>query len=119
MSYQFDIKRPIVISLGGSILYPDRIDVEFIKKLNAFIREQVKGGRRFIIVTGGGRLARNFQDAASAVTEVTDEDKDWIGIHSTRLNAQLLRTIMADICNHVVIDQRAKLPRLSKPVTFG
>lgn len=119
MSYKFATKQPIVISLGGSVLYPDNIDTEFIKKFDAFIREQVKKGRRFIIVTGGGRLARNYQDSAAAVTTVSDTDKDWIGIHATRLNAQLLRTVMSDICDHVVIDSRGKLKKLTKAVTFG
>lgn len=119
MSYEFDSKRPIVISLGGSILYPEQIDVDYIKAFNDFIRRHVKKGRRFIIVTGGGRLARNYQVAANAVSKVSDYDADWIGIHATRLNAQLLRTVMEDICNHVVIDTPGKLSRLTKPVTFG
>ena len=119
MSYEFADKRPIVISLGGSVLYPSEIDTEFIKKFDAFIRNQVKKGRRFIIITGGGRLSRNYQDAAAAVTTVSDTDKDWIGIHATRLNAQLLRTVMSDICDHVVIDSRGKLKKLTKSVTFG
>ena len=119
MSYEFPSKKPIVISLGGSVLYPDNIDTNFIKKFDTFIRAQVKKGRRFIIVSGGGRLSRNYQEAAASATNVTDTDKDWIGIHATRLNAQLLRTVMSDICDHVVIDERGKLSRLRKAVTFG
>ena len=118
LAHRFD-KKPIVISLGGSILVQEHIDVAYIKKFNDFIRRQVKNGRRFIIITGGGRIAREYQEAASAVRKVSNFDKDWIGIHATRLNAQLLRTVMADICTHVVIDKRKKLQRLTKPVAFG
>ena len=42
------------------------------------------------------------------MSRVTDEDKDWIGIHATRLNAHLLRTIFRDVADPVVIDIRGK-----------
>ena len=59
-----------------------------------------------MLVVGGGALARQFQDAAGIVTKVNDEDKDWIGIHSTRLNAHLLRTIFRDVADPVIIDSQ-------------
>ena len=115
----FDKKKPIVISLGGSVLYPDKLDTKYIKEFEVFIRSFVKQGYKFIIITGGGRLARDFQQSARDLTKVTDYDSDWLGIHATRLNAQLLRTIFADICDHVVIDGPKKINKMKHAVVFG
>lgn len=115
----FDKKKPIVISLGGSVIYPDKLDTAYIREFNAFIRSFVRQGYKFIIVTGGGRLCRDFQAAARSLTKLTDYDSDWLGIHATRLNAQLLRTVFEDICDHVVIDGPKKIGKLKHPVTFG
>jgi uridylate kinase len=94
----------IVLSVGGSLIVPKSgIDAAFLKDFRAFILRQIKKGRRFIIVTGGGRTAREYQNAADAVLKPTDEDMDWLGIHASRLNAQLFRNIFRDVAQHVVV----------------
>jgi uridylate kinase len=50
---------------------------------------------------------------------VPDEDKDWLGIHATRLNAQLLRTIFRDVADPVVIDSHDNAKDLKYPVTIA
>lgn len=117
MHYNFN--KTIVISLGGSIIYPDQIDVQFLKSFNAFIRKFVKKGYKFVIVTGGGKPARIFQDAAHKVSKINDTDKDWLGIHATRLNAHLLRTIFQDLADPTIFDIRHKIKSLKHPVTIG
>lgn len=82
-----------VVSLGGSLIVPGEINWEFLKAFRALIVEQIEKGNRFIIVTGGGDVARKYQQAADKVTELTKDDMDWLGIHSTRLNAHLIKTI--------------------------
>ena len=42
------------------------------------------------------------------------DDKDWIGIHATRLNAHLLRTIFRDIANPVIIKNPTRKVRFDK-----
>ncbi len=85
----------IVVSLGGSLIAPrEGIDVEFLKKFHAFADGLVTEGRRLLIVTGGGQTARQYQDAAKGAGVVKDEDLDWLGVHATRLNAHLLRTLL-------------------------
>ncbi|MEA1962881.1 MAG: UMP kinase [Patescibacteria group bacterium] len=83
-----------VISLGGSLIVPKTgIDWKFLKKFRALIIKEIKKNKKFIIITGGGNTARDYQAAARKVTKLTNDDKDWIGIHSTRLNAHLIKTI--------------------------
>jgi uridylate kinase len=96
-------KETIVMSVGGSLIVPDQIDAEFLIKLKKFIVTETANGRRFIIIAGGGRTARRYQDAASEVSELTSDDLDWMGIHATRLNGHLLRTIFRDIAYKIMI----------------
>lgn len=97
-------RETVVMSVGGSLIVPDKIDTDFLSRLKAFITEQTTThGRRFILIAGGGRTARTYQDAAAAVTDLATEDLDWMGIHSTRLNGHLLRTVFRDIAHPVMI----------------
>lgn len=102
-------QNDFVIALGGSIVNPGEINTGYLKAFYNFIRRQTGRGKKFIIVVGGGALTRQFQQAASFAAAVTNEDKDWIGIHATRLHAHLLRTIFQKIAHPVVIDERRKL----------
>lgn len=97
------ITETIVMSVGGSLIVPDQIDTTFLTELKNFIVSETALGRRFIIIAGGGRTARRYQEAASVVSELTNDDLDWMGIHATRLNGHLLRTIFRDIAYRVVI----------------
>lgn len=94
----------IVMSVGGSLIVPDKIDTTFLTNLKRFIESEVAdGSRRFIIIAGGGRTARAYQDAAADVAELTRDDLDWLGIHATRLNGHLLRTIFKESAYRVMI----------------
>jgi uridylate kinase len=94
----------IIMSVGGSLIVPGDIDTNFLSTLKDFITDQTTNhGRRFIMIAGGGRTARNYQDAAGAVTGLTSDDLDWMGIHATRLNGHLLRTIFRDIAHPEMI----------------
>ncbi len=101
--------KDFVIALGGSSLHPDHIDVEYLKRFFDFIKARIGLGERFVIVVGGGALARKFQKAAGEIVAVADEDKDWLGIHATRLNAHLLRTVFCKEAHPVIMDSRGKL----------
>jgi uridylate kinase len=94
----------IVMSVGGSLIVPDHIDTSFLIGLKNLIESQIATyGRRFIIIAGGGKTARRYQDAAGTVTNLDPEDLDWMGIHATRLNGHLLRTIFRDSAHPVMI----------------
>jgi uridylate kinase len=92
-----------VISLGGSLIVPEEIDVDFLKKFKEFILKRIKKKDRFILIAGGGKICRKYQQAASEISEIDNLERDWIGIHTTRLNAHLIKTIFKDIANPIVI----------------
>ena len=75
MKYIFK-QKTIVVDLGGSIVHPQEIDVEYIRSFAAFIRAEIKNGRRFLIVIGGGKLARIFIGAAEQIAPITDEENN-------------------------------------------
>ena len=52
----------MVISLGGSVIVPDKLDVVFLRRFRNIIRKNYKN--RFIIICGGGKLARKLQEKA-------------------------------------------------------
>ena len=119
---QNDMNNPetIVMSVGGSLIVPDQIDSVFLQSFKAFVDTQTTDyGRRFIIIAGGGRTARNYQEAAAAVSDLNSEDLDWMGIHATRLNGHLLRTIFRDSAHRVMItnpDEILDVPKHEKVV---
>ncbi|MDD5218472.1 MAG: UMP kinase [Candidatus Omnitrophica bacterium] len=110
----------VVISLGGSILVPNGgIDVDFLKDFSKLIRARIKLGERFIIIVGGGSTARHYQQAARAVGKLANEDVDWLGIHATRLNAHLLRSVFREEALHRVVKNPTRHVNWNKPVLIG
>ena len=103
------MKKNFVIALGGSIAFPKEIDVGFLKKLKVFLIEEIKKGNKFIIIIGGGAVCREYNKMASLISDVSDVDKDWIGIKTTRLNAEFLRAIFKSYAHPLVLDQRMKV----------
>ena len=112
------------MSIGGSLIVPNGgIDIDFLSNLNLFIREQLvqNKNRQFFLVTGGGMTTRHYQKAAQGALghEITNDDLDWLGIHATRLNAHLVRTIFRDIAHPVIIDDYNVIRKVSEPVLVG
>lgn len=96
----------LVISLGGSLICPDNPDIEYLQSFKSIVRRLTRT-HKIIIITGGGRVCREYQDASRQFT--TDPTEiDWIGIISTRLNAQLVAALLG-YRNPVVTDPRKPL----------
>lgn len=110
-------KRPIIISLGGSLIAPKSgIDTDFLKKFKQLILRRVAKGERFILVCGGGATARQYQHAGMKLGGLTREDVDWLGIHSTRLNAHLVRAMFNGKAHAAVVTNPNDPPRFREPV---
>ncbi len=83
-------KRVIVISLGGSLIIPNKIDVEF---LNNFKKVLLKNKRKykFVIVCGGGSTARTYiKGLEQQKTKKKQYFQGLLGISTTRLNARFM-----------------------------
>ncbi len=102
------MREIIVISLGGSIIVPGEINVKFLKNFRRLIIKHIKRGKRFIIISGGGKTCRKYQRAASGIVKLKRDDIDWLGIHTTRLNAHLLRTIFRDYAKKEIVKDPKK-----------
>lgn len=107
-------KIKTIVSLGGSLVVPDDIQVEFLLKFKKLI-EGFLGDRQFFIVVGGGKTARRYQGAVRTMTTLTRDDLDWLGIHASRLNAHLLRTIFRSVAHPRVLNT----PGLKESVRAG
>jgi len=100
------MKNLTVISLGGSIIAPNGVDIEFLKnfysKISEFLQENKE--RKIIIVCGGGAPARVYQDAYYKIAEnIKDSEADWIGVKATHLNGRLVRAIFDSWCSEDLI----------------
>jgi uridylate kinase len=109
----------IIISLGGSLIIPEEIDVNFLKEFKNLILSEVEKGKKFIIVTGGGKICRKYQKVAKEISNPSSEDLDWIGIASLKLNAELLRVIFAEYAYKEVISNLSNNFPFEKPIVIG
>jgi uridylate kinase len=117
-SYALPMKTT-VISLGGSIIIPEKVDIAFLREFRKLILNHVSKGHRFVIVCGGGKVCREYQAAAQQVTKVSNEDLDWIGILSTKLNAELVRSIFGDKAYDIVINNPGDRIRTNKKIILA
>lgn len=95
-----------VISLGGSIIAPDKVDTTFLKELNENLRAYLKKdkSRKIILVCGGGAPARVYQQALREImADAPSEEQDWLGIRATHINAQLVKAMFSDLCTDNII----------------
>ena len=109
----------IILSLGGSLIYPKDIDVAYLKKFREFILSYISQDKRFGIITGGGAISREYIKKANEITPLHTAQNDMIGISSTRANAQLVREIFADFAYPAVIIDYSKPLQTDKPIIVG
>jgi len=109
----------IIISLGGSLIVPDEVDVEFLRDFKKIILSEISREKKFIIITGGGKICRKYQIAAKEISNPSDDDLDWIGIASLRLNAQLLRVIFRDYTHPKIIKNPLEPIDFDMPIVVG
>jgi len=98
---------------------PDQIDVSYLNKFHDLIMGEIRRGAKFLLICGGGRTARNYQKAARQVVGVTRDDLDWLGVHSTRLNAHLLRTVFRKSAHPEIITHPADYLRITEPIVVA
>src|SRR3989344_638803 len=81
-------KEVIVISLGGSLIIPDEVDVSYLKKLKVVLKKHLKN-YDLIVVCGGGSIARKYISALREM-KLSEHIQGLAGISATRMNARFM-----------------------------
>ena len=101
--------RISVLSVGGSIIAPDKVNSVFLSDFLAKIRTYLRANPedKLIFVCGGGAPARVYQQAyREVIADSAEQDsgaQDWIGIKATHMNAELVKAIFGDLCRDAVV----------------
>lgn len=113
--------KTLIISLGGSIIVPEpnKIDIEFLKKFRALILDFVKRDNRVVIITGGGKINKLYNESAQKIAKIKPVDLDWLGISFTKVNAELVRSIFGDAAHSQIIVNPTEAVTTSKKTIIG
>lgn len=97
------------MSLGGSIIVPDDVDYDFIKRFKSLLLK-IKN-RKFVIVSGGGRTARRYIKPL-AKEKINEKKQCLIGIGITRLNARFLANFFGKTASQHIPSSMKELKNL-------
>jgi len=86
--------QTIVISMGGSVLFPENIDERFFEKLIKLFEKLSKKYKIYLIV-GGGKTARKYIKLGRTLG-LNEIKLDEIGIKVTRINAEILSNLLGN-----------------------
>lgn len=81
-------KEVIVLSLGGSLIIPEEIDLKFLREFKKIILRNIKK-HKFLIVCGGGSIARKYIYALRN-EKLAEKLQSFAGISATRTNARFM-----------------------------
>jgi len=82
------MEKVVVLSLGGSLIIPDEINVKFLKSFKRILKKHKKN-YKFVVVAGGGSVARKYIKALRQEGK-SNYLQSLSGIATTRLNARFL-----------------------------
>jgi len=111
--------NPTIISLGGSLIVPDDVDAVFLSGFKKLLEEEVKSGKEFVVITGGGKTARRYQAAGKEIANLHKDQVDWIGVYSLTLNAEFVRILFGDLAHEKVAKNPNDLKDVRKPIVIG
>lgn len=109
------------MSLGGSLIAPkDVLDIKFINDFKELILQFVRKKRKnFVIVCGGGKIARDNMDKyKKANPNVTEDDLHLVGIETTRSNAASLAGYFGDLAYQIIINLSGRMIIPNKKIIF-
>ena len=108
--------KTIVLSLGGSLIYPDKIDANFLRNFKKTIEKHIKKGNKFVIYCGGGALARMMQQEASKAKKLDNKQLDEVGIIATKMNAAIVRESLREYAEDFIIENPSKKINFRKKI---
>tara|TARA_Y100000034_G_C6856149_1_gene389097 strand:+ start:501 stop:1190 length:690 start_codon:yes stop_codon:yes gene_type:complete len=84
------MKKVIVLSLGGSLIVPDKIDVRFLESFRKTLLKNTKK-YKFVVVCGGGTIARTYiKGLEQQPIKKKKYLQSMLGISTTRTNARFM-----------------------------
>lgn len=99
------MKKTLVISLGGSLIVPEKMNATFLTALRKTLKKHYKS-YKFVIVCGGGTVARKYISALRTMHH-SEKDQSLAGIRATCLNAEFMMELFGKEAN-------SKLPHSMK-----
>lgn len=90
-------KKVIVVSLGGSLIVPEKIDFEFLRRFRETVRRHYQK-YKFVIVCGGGSVARKYISIL-AKNHSSEKELSMAGIMATRMNARVVMQLFGKEAN--------------------
>ena len=84
----------VVVSIGGSVLIPEKDDAKYIKALADMLRD-VSKEVEIMVVCGGGKVSRYYSKTGKELGGTTYQ-LDELGIGVTKVNAKLLDIALGD-----------------------
>ena len=111
--------KTIILSLGGSLICPDGFDFAFLRKIKLVIEKYAKKNHKFVIICGGGKLARTFQEIASSSSKLSNEELDWLGIHATKINAYLVKSMLGNNAENFIVSNPTQKISLKKNILIA
>lgn len=114
-----------VIKIGGSTFSTSEeklFDFEQANKLKETFKSLTEKGFKFILVTGGGFIARKYQKMIREAG-LTDYDEHYAGTAINNLNATLLRGVFGDLAEEKIVafsdfDKKEEI-KFSKPILIA
>ena len=112
--------KTIVMSLGGSLIAPEDLDINFLKKFRRLILDYIKRGNRVILICGGGNTSRHYQKITRWINpRVSSTDLDWVGIAATKINAELVSAIFGEAAYESILGDPSKKVRTNRRIIVG
>lgn len=119
ITYKNMENKKIIISLGGSIVVPELPNSDYVKSFVGLIKSYVNQGLKFIIIVGGGKTCRNYQQSLKEIRTVTNNDLDLLGIASTVFNAEFVKLSFGDSTHNEVIRNPKELESIDSNIIIG
>jgi len=111
------------MSVGGSIVVPDGVDIDFVADFVTRLRDRLSRDPswRVALVIGGGATARRYQSAVRSLCAGCPSDVlDTVGVAATRVNAQVVRAALTDLCRDpLILDPTNPGPFTGRVVVAG
>lgn len=94
------MKKIMVISLGGSLIIPEKMNVDFLQKFRKILQKNYSK-YKFIIICGGGTIARKYISVLKKAGK-SRKELSLAGINATRTNAEFMVQLFGKEANSIL-----------------